>query len=363
MGFRLATAAVVAAASLTLAGAETTRTLKIELPADVHGAFAVENLAGVMRVTVGSSDRVVATATVHAEDAAAAAGVQFLQVTGDDGTPTLRVRYPLSDYDTIRYPGHRSDDGMSFLAGLFGGSNTTTKYDGHKAKVSSSSGTLLYADVEIQIPKRAVEATFRNLVGKLEGTGAEGKILFDTSSGDIVLERVRGSIRADTGSGDVKVSDVGGDLKCDTGSGDCTISAFDGGSLSCDVGSGDITIRGAKADRIATDSGSGDVQVEDADVSEVVADSGSGNIHLQARGARLARVKADTGSGDVRLELDPDSGFEVRADQGSGDIQSRFRDAEPILKDRTVVGYRRGDGRIRISVETGSGDLVVEPSR
>jgi len=74
-------------------------------------------------------------------------------------------------------------------------------------------------------------------------------------------------------------------------------------------------------------------------------------------------VKADTGSGDVRIELDPDSGFEIHADQGSGDIQSRFRDAEPILKDRTVVGYRRGDGHIRIRVETGSGDLVVEPSR
>jgi len=222
MGLRLATAAVVAAASLTLTGAETTRTLKIELAADVRGAFAVENLAGVMRVTIGTSDRVVATATVHAEDADAAAGVQFLQVAGDDGTPTLRVRYPLSDYGTIRYPGRRSDDSVSFLSGLFGGSNTTTKYDGHKAMVSSTSGTLLYADVEVQLPGRDLEATFRNLVGKLEGTGVQGKLLFDASSGDIVLDGVRGSIRADTGSGDVKATGAGGSLTCDTGSGDCT---------------------------------------------------------------------------------------------------------------------------------------------
>jgi hypothetical protein len=26
-----------------------------------------------------------------------------------------------------------------------------------------------------------------------------------------------------------------------------------------------------------------------------------------------------------------------------------------------VVGYRRGDGRIAIDVDTGSGDLVIEP--
>src|SRR5882724_2955469 len=88
--------------------------------------------------------------------------------------------------------------------------------------VSSTSGTLLYADVEVQLPGRDLEATFRNLVGKLEGTGVQGKLLFDASSGDIVLDGVRGAIRADTGSGDVKATGAGGSLTCDTGSGDCT---------------------------------------------------------------------------------------------------------------------------------------------
>lgn len=32
-----------------------------------------------------------------------------------------------------------------------------------------------------------------------------------------------------------------------------------------------------------------------------------------------------------------------------------------FLKRREVVGYRRGDGRTRIDVDAGSGDLVIEP--
>lgn len=42
---------------------------------------------------------------------------------------------------------------------------------------------------------------------------------------------------------------------------------------------------------------------------------------------------------------------------------SRFSDAQPIVHGKQVVGYRRGDGKIRIDVETGSGDVVIEPGR
>ena len=35
--------------------------------------------------------------------------------------------------------------------------------------------------------------------------------------------------------------------------------------------------------------------------------------------------------------------------------------AEAIRSGRKIVGYRRGDGRIRIHADTGSGDVVVAP--
>jgi hypothetical protein len=46
---------------------------------------------------------------------------------------------------------------------------------------------------------------------------------------------------------------------------------------------------------------------------------------------------------------------------GSGELESGFTDAQAIVNRREVVGYRRGDGRIKIDVDTGSGDVTVEP--
>ena len=99
----------------------------------------------------------------------------------------------------------------------------------------------------------------------------------------------------------------------------------------------------------------------EADTEEFDANTGSGNVQLDAQGARLTRVSADTGSGNVLLRLPADASFEAYADQGSGDLTSRFADAQPILKKKELVGYRRGDGRIKIRVDTGSGDLTIEP--
>ena len=111
------------------------------------------------------------------------------------------------------------------------------------------------------------------------------------------------------------------------------------------------------------DTGSGSVDVKGADTERFSADTGSGDIAFEASGDRLSAVKADTGSGDVTLRLDPEASFEATADQGSGSIVSRFSGSEPILHKREVVGYRRGDGKMRIRVDTGSGDVVLEPRK
>ncbi|HZI95510.1 MAG TPA: hypothetical protein VFE84_14785, partial [Patescibacteria group bacterium] len=75
----------------------------------------------------------------------------------------------------------------------------------------------------------------------------------------------------------------------------------------------------------------------------------------------LTRVKAVTGSGDVTLRLGADASFEAMADLGSGDIKNHYRDAQPIIKNREVIGYRRGAAHTRIDVGTGSGNFVLEP--
>jgi len=129
------------------------------------------------------------------------------------------------------------------------------------------------------------------------------------------------------------------------------------------VGSGEVEVRGASAGRIELDTGSGDVRIVDTEADEIEADTGSGSLEVEADGKRLTRLKADTGSGDVRLRLGPDASFEALADMGSGDIISRYPDAQPILRKREVIGYRRGSAQAHISVDTGSGDLILEPGR
>lgn len=344
-------------ATAPLFAAETTRTLRVEL-SDPSAPFAVENLAGRMTVVAGSGRSVVAIATVHAESAELADSVTFEEVEGKNGRPTLRVRYPLDEYGRIKYA--ETGHGNGFL-GMFGGnSNTSTRYDGYKVKVSSSSGVEVWADVEVQVPSSGIEATFKNVVGRLTAGDIDGTLSFDTGSGDIDLERISGIISADTGSGDVHANDCRGSIDCDTGSGDCEIRDFDGDRIEGDVGSGEIIIRSGTALEIDVDTGSGDIIVEGVEVEKFTADTGSGDILLETDSPRLTRIDADTGSGDVTLRLGASASFVAHADQGSGDIVCRYSDADAIVQRREVVGYRRGAEQIRIDVDTGSGDLVIE---
>lgn len=338
--------------------ADATRTLRLPLSASVGSRFAVENLAGSMRISAGSGGEVVVVATVHAESEELAAAVRLEQVSTEDGRPALRVRYPLDRESTLRYPGSA---GNGKLFHRWGGSSEV-RYDGRRVRVSGSRGALLYADVEVQIPHKALDAVFRNALGPILADGVQGRVRLDSSSGAITVTHAQGDIVADTGSGDVDGSDLSGSFRCDTGSGECRVERFDGETLSCDTGSGDVTLRDVSARRISLDTGSGNVGLTQGDAEEVSADTGSGDVRLTLSGQRLASVKADTGSGNVELGLAADAAFEARADIGSGDIVSRFDDARPILRDRKIVGYRRGDGRIRIEVDSGSGDLVLEPA-
>jgi DUF4097 and DUF4098 domain-containing protein YvlB len=329
-----------------LAHAEATRSLRVTLSGDPAAPFSVENLAGKMAVLAGDGDAVVAVATVHAESEEVAAAVRFEQIRGKDGEPALRVRYPLDRHGTIRYPS---------------GGRSTVDYDGNRVTVSSHNGVMVYADVEVRVPRRALSANFRNYVGSMTAEGITGKLLLDTSSGDITARNLEGTIKSDSGSGDVRAERIKGSFTCDTGSGACQVNGFDGDTLKLDSGSGAIHVSRATAAKIHADAGSGGIHIDQADTEEFVGDSGSGTIEFEGTGARLRRIRGDTGSGDIGLRLPADASFELLADQGSGDLTCGFKDAQPIVKKRTVIGYRRGDGSIRISLDTGSGDVSIVP--
>lgn len=355
-----ALAVVLVAAVAPAAAADVTRTLKGTISPGPGENWAVENLAGRMSITAGSGSTVTATVTVHGGSDELASLIKVEQVVGNKGRMTLRVIYPLDQHTTYRYSGNGKTGGQSFW-GLFDGGTSTLEYAGRRVKVSGKDGVLLYADVEVQVPARLGPGHLRNSVGRIDARGIEGDLTFDTASGDLDLKDLKGKIGADTGSGDVHIADVTGSLDCDTGSGDVTIEGFEGDLLSADVGSGDISIRAGKVDKVDLDTGSGDVNLKSADVGELRADTGSGDVTFDIDGGALTRAVFSTGSGDVRLRLGPNASFEARVSQGSGDMDNRLPDAVPIVRGREVVGYKRGDGRAKIDVSTGSGDFVIEP--
>jgi len=354
-------------ASLALAGnaasADVTRSLKAELSADPSRPFRVENLVGHMVVRQGTGSKVVVTATVHGEDEKTASLLRLEEVRDSKtGNPTLRVQYPLGEYTSYRYAGEKSNDsGGGFLGSLFSGKSTVT-YDETRVTVSASHGLALYADLVVEIP-RSASGTFKNVVGKLEGSAVEGTLRFDSGSGDIALRDFKGEVVADTGSGNVNASTGHGSFKCNTGSGNCTLKAFTGDRLDLDTGSGDIEITGASARLVKANTGSGSVHVDVDGSEEISADTGSGDVSVEAAGLNLARIKADTGSGSVALNLPRSVGFELKADTGSGDVTSAFDDATAVVVRRKVKGYRRGDLKVKIDVDTGSGDVSVGPGR
>lgn len=341
------------------AQAEAERTLRVQLPAASTRPFAVENLLGSMRVTSGSADAVVVVAMVHAEDDALASAVRLEEVRGDDGVRTLRVRYP-STTRVLRYPPARRG-GHEWNGFLFFGDANGERYDGRRYRVSPHRGTLLYADVEIQVPARVAEATFLERVGELQAEGLEGKLSFRVSSADLRLDRLRGDLDVSGSSGDIRASNISGAWRSDFSSGDCALEKFEGSSAAFHASSGDVMVRGLVADRLSIETSSGDAHIRDGDVRELDAEASSGDLSFDSAGQRLARATVHSSSGDVQLALAADASFHAEADQSSGDMRVRFDGGERRYRRGDLVSFRRGTGGADIRVRTSSGDFTIDP--
>lgn len=342
------------------AQAEAERTLRAQLPGASTRPFAVENLLGSMRVTSGSSDTVVVVAMVHAEDDALASAVRLEEVRGDGGVRTLRVRYP-STPRVLRYPRRARNGGHEWNGLLFFGDANSERYDGRRYRVSPHRGTLLYADVEIQVPARVAEAIFVERVGELRAEGLEGKLSFRVSSADLRLDRLRGDVDVSGSSGDIRASNISGAWRSDFSSGDCALERFEGSSAAFHTSSGDVVVRGLVVDRLSIETSSGDAHIRDGDVRELDAEASSGDLSFDSAGQRLARATVHSSSGDVQLALAADTSFRAEADQSSGDMRVRFDDGERRYRRGELVSFRRGTGGADIRVRTSSGDFTIGP--
>ena len=76
--------------------------------------------------------------------------------------------------------------------------------------------------------------------------------------------------------------------------------------------------------------------------------------------ATFRSVHIETGSGNVTLKVPPTVGAEVDLDTGSGDIDLGGLTLQVRRIEHDHVTGTLGDGKGRLSVETGSGDVRLQ---
>lgn len=324
------------------------------------------NLAGTAELVPSSGPDLVVDATVQAsghndtETQEMLAGMKWIQSKDREGRAEWALSYPVDKYDGFHYPRKGEDSGWWSIFG----SSTSTHYLGRRVNIygsKSNSRPTLFVDVKIHFPAGA-NAAYRDGAGDVDAGRLSGQLEIDTGSGDVHVESFTGPLGVDTGSGDVHVQALKGDGNFDTGSGDIQVHQVDAAKVRADTGSGDILIENGTANVLETDTGSGDIRALRVEVEVFKGDTGSGDVTLESSLATAHEVVVDTGSGDVKIYAGKDASFDLDADQGSGDLEVRYSDATYKKSGREITGARRGDGKTRIRVDTGSGDCEISPS-
>lgn len=337
----------VAAAALALAAVPGTAQESYRLGGT---QVAVYNLAGDVEVVRGSGSDVVVTLTRGGDDG----GSLDVETREVQGWEALVVRYP--DDEIVYDRGGRGnysttiqvrDDGT--WGGGWGG--------GDRVRVrSSGSGLEAHADLRIEVPEgRDIRVYLA--VGEASARGLRGDVELDLGAGRAAVEDVVGDVSVDTGSGGVTVSSVQGEVVVDTGSGSVRIDGVRGPALLVDTGSGSVDAADIEADVVEVDTGSGSVDLVRVSAADILVDTGSGSVDVEVL-TMIDRVEIDTGSGGVTLRVPEGVNAEIEADSGSGGI-----DVDVPLQLRTQRrDYLRGvmgDGRGRITIDTGSGRIRV----
>lgn len=323
--------------------------------------LAVFNLAGTIRVEGGSGGEIVVNVTKRGPDAAKLS-VESGKVRGHDA---LRVIFPA---ERIVFSGERrsrwdrtrirvSKDG-TFGEGDEGGMRFGFG-DGRVEIASSGRGLEASADVVVSLPKGR-SLTINLGVGDATVDNVDGDVSVNAYGANVTTSRTRGTLELDTGSGEVKITDAEGDLTLDSGSGSVTLTRMKGAHLTIDSGSGRIRGESVDVGQLNLDSGSGSVDLKGVRAPDITLDSGSGSVALGLVDD-VSNMRIDSGSGSVTLGIPASLGAELYASTSSGGIDFDF--AVQILKrGDDFVRAVLGDGRGRISIDSGSGAVRLRKS-
>lgn len=213
---------------------------------------------------------------------------------------SLRVRYPDR---AIRSPNRGRSTAWVRDDGTWGGSSD--RRGGRRVELSNSSNALdASADIELRVP-RGTSARVYLLVGAVDVRNVAGELHVDVSSASISAVGSRANLWLDTGSGAVRVLN--------------------------------------------------------ASLRRASFDTGSGRVIGSFRNTPES-ISMDSGSGDVTVELPADAGLTLDLSTSSGKITSDFPVTVSSQSRRSLRGTI-GDGRGRLEVDSGSGDLRLQIRR
>jgi lia operon protein LiaG len=316
-------------------------------------SVAVYNLVGELRVEPGSGSDVAVQVTRGGADAARL-DVQSGPLRGRE---TLRIIYP---EDVISLPDWGRGWNTTLRVrddGTFGDGGSWRR-DGREVRITGRGrGLEAYADLRVSVPAGKRVALHLG-VGKAFLSNVDGVLVVDVASADVSAERTRGTLKIDTGSGNVDVRDASGDVSLESGSGDVTATGLHGSTkrVRLATGSGNITVTGAEGAELHVETGSGDITVTGAKADELSFETGSGNVDV-ALTATFSALSIQTGSGDVTLRVPPTIGAEVELDTGSGEFDLGGLTIQVRRLQEDHITGTIGDGRGRLSIETGSGNV------
>lgn len=316
-------------------------------------SIAIYNLVGSVTVEPGTGE-----ATVLVTRSGPAAGRLDIQQGEIEGHSTLRVVYPA---DRVLYRGMGKGSSTELRVrrdGTFGDGDLhdhDQAEDGRRVRISGAGdGLEAHADLRIQLPAGR-RASVYLAVGKVAVANVDGRLAIDAHSASVTATGTRGSLSIDVGSGPVNVTGARGNLSVDIGSGPVEVSKFEGTALFVDTGSGEVTASEVKADEISIDTGSGDIRLTGGSAPRLSLETGSGAVTADLR-VDPSSLTVETGSGDIGVTAPGTLGAEVDIETTSGDIETDFQ-LQVTRHSRDHLVGRIGDGRGRIAIETGSGDV------
>jgi hypothetical protein len=316
----------------------------------IHGAAAVWNVAGTVRVVAGTGSDVVVDVVRRGRDAG-----KLRVATGEvRGRDAVRVVYPNDD---VIYPEMASSRVRTRVRsdGTFGGNGGF--FSSNEIEVRSSGrGTEAWAEVTVSVPAgRALDVHL--VAGDATVSNVEGDLMIDVDAATVSTERTRGRLVVDAGSGRVRVAGAQGDVDLDLGSGPVDLRDVSASRLKVDGGSGSLTGANVASPSMDLDLGSGGARLANVSTRDLKLDSGSGTVDLDLA-TDVDDVRIDSGSGSVTLHVPSTLGASVDIDTGSGGIETDVP-IQVTRKERDHLTGSIGDGKGRIVIDGGSGAVRI----